>query len=331
MSTIIIIPTYNQPALLKKCLYALEHHTHGDYRVLIADDNSPDAAMQDYLGRLQNEGYAVVKNGSGTRGFPHNCNWAVRGTAEPFICLLNQDVEVAGDWLGALRREMGDPQVGIVGCLLLYPKAKGYGKPGLVQHAGVARNAAGQPFHIFRFAERDDPKVQVRRDKINAVTFALALIRRATWDAVGGLDERYVGGQFEDVSMCYAARELGWKVVYTPKAMAYHYEHGSGEEFCQQTSSANMARFIAHWGRLPSDEYLFTEPELAGQEALVDAVARQLWGVYLDGVGVIGANPTQAVIAAGRDLMRVKWEDTDAVRQERMRAWARKLMLAQVE
>ena len=331
MSTAIIIPTYNQPALLKKCLYALEHHTHGDYRVVIADDNSPDTDMQQYLERLQGEGYTVVKNGSGTRGFPHNCNWAVNTTTEPFICLLNQDVEVTGHWLRAMCKEMGDPEVGIVGCLLLYPKAKGYGRPGLVQHAGVARNARGQPYHIFRFAERDDPRVQVRRDKINAVTFALALIRRETWDAVGGLDERYVGGQFEDVSFNYTARELGWKVVYTPKAVAYHYEHGSGEEFCQQTSSTNAGRFIEQWGRLPSDDYLFTTPELSGQEALVEAVARQLWDVYLDGVGVIGANPTQAVIEAGRKLLRVKWDGADVVRQERMRAWARKIMLAKVE
>ena len=333
MSIVLVIPTYNKPALLKKCLAAIRRNTRGDYRVIIADDNSPDQDMQTYLGQLRAKGkVTVIANGSGTRGFPHNCNWAVKQTDEPLICLVNQDVEVTSGWLTAFKAEMRDSTVGIVGCLLLYPDTKGYGRQGLVQHAGVARNALGQPVHVFRLAARDDPRVQVRRDWINAVTFALALIRRETWDEVGGLDERYVGGQFEDISFNWTAREKGWKVVYTPKAVAYHYEHGSGEEYCRETSAANMERFIQYWGRMPSDEYLFTdEAELAGEEALVDAVARHLWDVYLDGLGVIGANPTRDVIEAGRQLMKKKWEQIDPQRQEKMRAYARKLVLAKVE
>jgi len=331
-STVLIIPTYNKPGLLKACLAAIKKHTRGAYRVVIADDNSPDADMQGYLTRLEGEGYTVVKNGSGTRGFPHNVNWAVKDTTEPFICLVNQDIEVTKGWLPALKAEMRDARAGIIGCLLLYPNNKGFGRPGLVQHAGVAINARGQPSHMFRLADKDDPRVQVRRDWINAVTFALVLIRRTTWDDVGGLDERYVGGQFEDIHMCLAARARGWKVVYTPGAVAYHYEHGSGEEFCRETSSVNMGRFIAYWGRLPSDEWLYSDEHvLAGKEGLVDAVARQLWPVYLDGLSVIGANPTREVVEAGRQLMRKSWDTIGSERQERLRAWARKIMLARVE
>lgn len=247
----IIIPTYNQKELLRRCVQSVRANTSTAYMITVADDNSPEPGFKQLLKEI---GVNVVYN-KGEQGFPVNCNSAVRETCNEFICLLNSDTRVCVGWLEAMVAEMQDHDVGIVGARLLYPK-DGSARGGRIQHAGVARNHRGEPYHIFRYADANSPDVTMRRE-INAVTFACALIRRQLWDEQGGLDEGFVGGQFEDVSFCFSARKAGWKIVYQPQAMVYHMEHGSGEDFVAKTAGPNKQRFMEMWPDMGSDEHLF--------------------------------------------------------------------------
>lgn len=246
----IIIPTYNAPDLLRHCLTGIERNTHIPHRLYIADDNSTDPSMRNIFKNL-----TVIKNKSGVQGFPHNCNYAVGQTEGDFVCLLNSDTVPYRHWLTAMAQEMIFDDVGIVGAKLIYPDSdKRYG--GMIQHAGVARANGGVPYHIFMGQSPKAQCVNVRRE-INAVTFACALIRRKLWDQLGGLDEAFVGGQFEDVDFNWRARELGWKVIYTPGAQLIHHEHGSGNEFVSRHSAKNFSILKAKWGHLKADADLF--------------------------------------------------------------------------
>lgn len=264
----LIIPTYNKPELLQQCLLALDGSTRTNFRLIIADDNSPDEDMKEFL-----RGFDVVYNESGTQGFPHNCNSAVSQTASEFICLLNNDTAPTPLWLDVMLREMDDPTVGIVGAKLLYPPGHKYSN--CLQHAGVAHNAEGLPYHIYRGMDRSYAPANQRRE-INAVTFACALIRRRVWEQIGGLDEIFVGGQFEDIDFCLRTRDNGWKVVYQPLATLYHYEHGSGEEFTTASSSKNSKIFKKRWGYRGSDEYLFRPFGFRGYREQLAEVMQEL-------------------------------------------------------
>ena len=199
----VIIPVYNGFELLQKAVIAVRQNTHVDYELIIADDHSPDSRV---LKWCKKEKIKVVQNGSGTQGFPHNCNWAAKQSDSEFICLLNSDTEVMSGWLGAMKDEMYEPSVGIVGAKLIYPMEKGTPWGGTIQHAGVARNGRGMPYHIYRGLSPRARCVNVPTE-CNAVTFACVLIRRQLWNELGGLDERYVGGQFEDVDFCLFPHE----------------------------------------------------------------------------------------------------------------------------
>ena len=251
----LIIPVYNGLDLLQRCVIAIRGNTQLDYELIVADDHSPDSRV---IAWCKKEKIRVVQNGSGVQGFPHNCNWAAKQSKSEFICLLNSDTEVKSGWLQALKDEMEEPSVGIVGAKLIYPMAKGSPWGGTIQHAGVARNSYGLPFHIYRGLSPRARCVNVLTE-CNAVTFACVLIRRQLWDDLGGLDERYVGGQFEDIDQCWRAREKGWRVIYTPRAVALHLEHGAGVEFVLKTEKANSALLLERFGKLPSDEYLFQD------------------------------------------------------------------------
>jgi GT2 family glycosyltransferase len=263
----VIIPVYNKPELLVQCLRALDGSTRVDYNLVIADDNSSDPKMKAAF-----KGHKVIAN-KGARGFPNNCNYTVSQTKSEFICLLNNDTAATPLWLDVMLREMDDPSVGIVGARLLYP---GDHKLAFcLQHAGVAHNRDGMPYHIYRGMGKHFPPANERRE-INAVTFAVVLIRRKLWEELGGLDETYVGGQFEDMDFCARARAADWKIVYQPLALLYHYEHGSGEEFVADTADKNARLFRSKWGARGSDEHLFKLTGLEEHKERLADVMHQL-------------------------------------------------------
>jgi GT2 family glycosyltransferase len=48
------------------------------------------------------------------------------------------------------------------------------------------------------------------------------MIRRDVWEELGGFDERFEPLWFEDVDFCWRARERGYRMCYTPEAVAKH-------------------------------------------------------------------------------------------------------------
>lgn len=326
----VIVPVYNGFELLQRCVNAIRQNTHVDYELMVADDHSPDPHILDYC---EQEGIAFIQNGSGVQGFPHNCNWAAAARDSEFICLLNSDTEVRSGWLAAMKEEMVEPSVGIVGAKLIYPMAKGSPWGGTIQHAGVARNANGMPYHIHR---RLSPRARCVNilTECNAVTYACVLIRRATWDDLGGLDERYVGGQFEDVDQCWRARERGWRVIYEPRATAYHLEHGAGVEFVLKTEKANSRALIERFGRLPSDEHLFQNDEMKAlwQPQRLDQLAAvcHYWrGQHLTWVADRQTAPDN--FGHCRRLAAIAFDDLPDVEKDYARAMAKNMLRQQAK
>ena len=48
------------------------------------------------------------------------------------------------------------------------------------------------------------------------------MVRRAAWEYIGGLDERFSPVWFEDVDFCLRLRQRGFKILFVPTAMARH-------------------------------------------------------------------------------------------------------------
>ena len=218
----------------------LTTHTKYPHRIFIADDNSNHPQIEEALATLEREhsNLRVIRS-THRRGFAANNNNAVQFTSAKNILLLNQDcylqqgaLEEMVMWL-ALRKS-----VGIVGAKLLFPAEKGL-LGGRIQHIGVARYADAAPYHRYREEDARIPEAQVYR-WVNAVIGACLLVTREIWNLLGGLDQTYSMGQFEDVDMCYRARyNLGARILVTPKAVGFHYEHGTGEQYIREGHDMN--------------------------------------------------------------------------------------------
>jgi GT2 family glycosyltransferase len=62
----------------------------------------------------------------------------------------------------------------------------------------------------------------VARD-YSAVTGACMMVRRESFEALRGIDERYKVA-YGDIDFCLRLRERGLRVVFTPEALLYHHE-----------------------------------------------------------------------------------------------------------
>jgi N-acetylglucosaminyl-diphospho-decaprenol L-rhamnosyltransferase len=51
---------------------------------------------------------------------------------------------------------------------------------------------------------------------------AFLMVRRAAWEAVGGLDESFWPAWFEDVDFCLRLRRAGYSIWYIPQPLARH-------------------------------------------------------------------------------------------------------------
>lgn len=254
----IIIPIHGAGELLRKCLKKLFLSTKIPFDLWLVDDNSPGHEIVDIFLQISAWGdrrIHLLKNQENV-GFGLSNNRAAKRGAAPYILFLNSDTEAHGSFLELMLVNFLDPIVGVVGAKLLFTNNPGHGPSGSIQHAGVARDRKGRPYHILQRKGAGDPIVNVRRE-INCVTGACLLTRRELFQEVGGFNPIYRVGAFEDVDYCWSIREKGYKVIYEPLATLGHYFAGSGIKKTHIYSDRNRTILMKKWGNLGSDEHLF--------------------------------------------------------------------------
>jgi GT2 family glycosyltransferase len=179
-------------------------------------------------------------------GFPASANEGARIGKAPLIMFLSDDVELNEGTIGKVVKRLDDPQIGIVGIKLMFPKnSTAQGRPaGKVQHIGMCLNIRGEPQHPLVGWSPDNPKTCISRE-VWAVTGACLTVRRSLFEKVGMFDMVYGLGTFEDLSLCMAVRQLGSKVFIDTDATGYHYVGATAEkrqESFPLTYNLNMFR-----------------------------------------------------------------------------------------
>lgn len=240
----LIIPTRDGRALLETCIESLRRVTaYRNYEIVVVDNQSTDAATLDYLAKLER----VLR-------YPHRFNFsainnfAVRQARGEVIGLLNNDLEfVEGGWLEEMLSHALRPEIGCVGAKLLYPDRT-------VQHAGVILGIGGVADHIHKNLPENAPGYcgrAIATQNFSAVTAACMLVRKKTWEDVGGFDEQ-LAVAFNDVDFCLRVRERGLRNLWTPYATVIHHEsksRGSENTIPKWLRfRGEMARLKKRWG-----------------------------------------------------------------------------------
>ena len=245
----IVIPVYGRFDLLEKCLDALPEAA-GDisYNVVLVDNNSPEKSEADAF-YVRYPKATVIRNKENI-GFPRACNMGARRKASPLLFFLNSDAIMHSRSIWHMVKAMDDPQVGVVGAKLLYPDdSKDPNRPaGRVQHVGIAIDISGRFNHIFMGWSPDHPKVRSIKD-VAAVTGAALMTRRNLWNKIGGFDENYGLGTWEDCAFCFSAAGLGYKIQVTQEAMGTHHTSATAMKYnIRYPITFNQSIFMSTWG-----------------------------------------------------------------------------------
>jgi GT2 family glycosyltransferase len=215
----IIIPTRDKSELLRNCINSvLETTRHLEVEVIVVDNNSKEAATISLFEELTPEGIRVLKY---PRKFNYSeiCNYAVSKSTGGVLCFLNNDTEaLSNDWLGSMTEHALRDEVGVVGAVLQFQDKT-------IQHMGIALGYNGIAGHPNQGKKIED-WVPNCCYEVSAVTFACAVISRAKFDLIGGLDASFPVG-FNDVDFAIRSRANNFRNVVCTRAVLKHFESQS--------------------------------------------------------------------------------------------------------
>ena len=214
MKTVTIaIPSLHRPDLTSRCLQSIQAQTlpADEWEVVIIENEAcPEQILPDPL--PANARRIELPDNQGTTGSINRCS---SETESRYILLLNNDVELAPDYLAKLVKTLdADPTVGFA-----TGKLRRATRPTHLDGAGDAMLMAGA---AYRLGHQDPDTGQFDEPlPVLSACGAAVLYRREAFEASGRLDEDFFA-YLDDLDLALRVQLLGYSGAYRPDAVAYH-------------------------------------------------------------------------------------------------------------
>jgi cellulose synthase/poly-beta-1,6-N-acetylglucosamine synthase-like glycosyltransferase len=222
----VVIPTRNNEAIIGRCLQSLSEldYPKDDYEVILGDSMSTD------LTRRIAEIFGV-KVVDARKSVCAGRNAAFEVAKGEFIAISDADCTFDKDWLKNALKYFDDPKVGGIGGANLIPENESaFGK-------AVGFLFAYAPYVTKAAHTRVLPKVIESRSHGSNAIYRASVLRQ-----VIPIDETLVGG--EDVIMNDEILDLGYKLLYVPDVLVYHYRRPNIKSWWKSMYRYGMGRVI---------------------------------------------------------------------------------------
>ena len=219
--TAVIILNWNGRRLLEQFVPVASRFTISDEANLyVADNGSGDDSVA-WLHEHHPE-VKVLEFGE-NYGFAEGYNRAVERVEEPYVVLLNSDVEVTDGWLGPLTEFLdANPDVAAV-----QPKILSWRDKSKFEYAGAAGgylDRLGYPYcrgRLFDCIETDRGQYDGTPVDICWASGAAFMVRRQDYIDAGGLDPRFFA-HMEEIDLCCRLHARGRRVCAVTDSHVYH-------------------------------------------------------------------------------------------------------------
>lgn len=246
----VVVLTYNNLEVTKACLHSLEVHScYPNWELVIVDNASSDGTP-DYLREYAaaNPQVRLMLNDENL-GFSAGNNCGLRAASGDYLILLNNDTYVTRGWmLDLIRHFRRSPDLGLLG-----PVTNNIGNEAKIeiQYADMAEMAAAASAYTSAHSGEELA--------VAAVAFFCAAMPRAVYEKVGGLDERFGLGFFEDDDYCRRVEQAGYRIAVAEDVFVHHHLSASFDQLDsarrQALFDANKALYEEKWGAWTPHRY----------------------------------------------------------------------------
>lgn len=240
-SVSIVIPSKDNPQVLRKCLEACMADAPGAEIIIVDNGSSPE--NKDCIRRMiEGKNIQYLYNPM-PFNFSKMCNLGASAAKGECLLFLNDDVELCEPGTIARMAELATKSyVGAVGMKLYYPDSD------KIQHAGITNLPMG-PVHKMQFLpDREEYYFGSNRGMrdVLAVTAACLMVQRNKFKEAGGFAEE-LAVAFNDVDFCFTLHEKGYWNVCLNDSHAFHHESLSRGD---DEAPEKLGRLLAERDRL---------------------------------------------------------------------------------
>lgn len=209
----IIVLAHNQLEHTRACLESIEANTKLPHEIIVVDNGSTEATQQFLKSWCAAQPDRIVIRNQSNHGFAAGNNQALSIARGSHVVLLNNDTVVTRGWLeNMLNVFTQHPEAGVTG-----PMSNRVSGPQCVRDVSY-RNLSELPAFAAEWSrEHRGQSFEAGR----AVGFCL-MARREVIEHIGGLEEKFGPGNFEDDDFCIRAQIAGFKIRIAKDAFVHH-------------------------------------------------------------------------------------------------------------
>jgi len=212
----ILILNWNNREILSKCIDSIKKSNYANYQITVIDNGSKDNSVEYISSKLTDIQFIEIDK---NLGFGNGYNYAFKKLEKlkgDWYLILNNDTVLMPDSITSLINNIKDYGENNI----FSPKILNY-KNNSIWFAGSKNNCiTGNVYHIGinTFEDRYEYKSGIT----NYVSGCCMLIKKSNLDKLNGFNSIY-NMYYEDVDLCYRARNIGINSVYVSESIIKHH------------------------------------------------------------------------------------------------------------
>ena len=218
----IVVPIYNSPQCVQRCIAAVLRWTHGPARLILIDDASTDPAIAPLLAGYAGHDNILIRRNPQNLGYTRSTNLGIELAGADDVVLLNSDTQVGPRWLERLRL-IGSADATIGTVTAVSDNAGAFSVPELEQYCPIPANWSLLQAQraLLQHSGGCLPQLPTGNG------FCM-LVKRAMLDRVGVLDAvAFPSGYGEENDLCQRGEQAGFRHVIAGDVLVQHARSAS--------------------------------------------------------------------------------------------------------